>query len=158
MLIREKCVNMGHKSHILSLEAQITELKKSTKPVADLKPESADVAKFGMYAKRSYPPIVFEDPNATTKKMCRQCGRSDGHPPARCEANNVVCLNCRTYGHLTKMCENECLACGSKKTHATRPCPAVSAMCKLCRVRGHFANTKQCEMHRFGSNRNKNYV
>ena len=158
VLIREKCVNMGHKSHILSQEAQITELKKSSKPVSDLKSESADVTKFGMYAKRSYPPIVFEDPNATTKKMCRQCGRSDGHPPARCEANDVACLNCRTYGHLTKMCENECLACGTKKTHATRPCPAVSAMCKLCRVRGHFANTKQCEMHRFGSNRNKNYV
>ena len=100
VLIREKCVNMGHKSHILSLEAQITELKKSTKPVAGLKPESAEVAKFGMYAIRSYPPIVFEDPNATTKKMCRQCGRSDGHPPARCKANNVVCLNCRTYGRM----------------------------------------------------------
>ena len=157
MLKREQCVNIGHKSHILSLEAQITELNKSSKPVTDLKPVSADVAKYGMYGRRSNPPIVFVDQKATKMNMCRKCGRSDGHSPARCKANNNECLNCSTMGHFTKMCEKECIRCGSKNTHAT-PCPAVSVICKLCRVRGLFANTKQCEMYRIAvSNKNKKF-
>ena len=161
VLKREQCVNIGHKSHILSLEAQITELNKSSKPVTDLKPVSADVAKYGMYGKRSNPPIVFKDQKATKMNMCRKCGRTDGHPPARCKANTNECLNCSTRGHFTKMCEKECIRCGSKKSHATIPCPADSVICKLCRVRGHFANTKQCEMYRIAisyENKKFNYA
>ena len=117
-LEREKLQNIQHEGYILSLEADINELVRYKRQLE-----------------------VFK---AKESQKCRKCGRIDGHSLGECDANKVVCRNCRKRGHLTKFCEFVCRTCGMEEFHPAKQCPALSATCMLCRVRGHPQKTKAC--------------
>ena len=107
-LEREKLQNIQHDGYIRSLEADINELVRYKRQL--------EVSK------------------AKENQKCRKCDRIDGHSPGECDANKVVCRNCRKRGHLTKFCEFVCRTGGMEEFHPAKQCPALSATCELCRV------------------------